>query len=597
VICGLSAGGTARAIVYGADDRIDRYQVVEPVQQLAFDSVVGLMDASDLTPHLDGWNIDPSPTYYEWFFSTTGEPLCGDEPYRDQPVPGYCSGFMVGEDLIATAGHCITGHNDCESTAFVFDYAMLDASTPVTHVVADDVYRCTEIVARGDGGNDDWAILRTERPIVGHPPLPIRRTGAVEELPPGSELFVIGHPVGLPAKLAGDCELKDSFADYFEIDCDTYGGNSGSPVFSADSLEVQGILVRGGWEDWERDDGGECWRSAVCEGEDGCHPPYGDGWEDVTRTSQFLSWIPALLPDCGNGTCEPEESCWTCPGDCPGCLGDTLFSDDFSLGLDLWTQSGPGEWTAGPMHEGFGYPPDGSGDPVAGCSACDPESWLEVDQSFDLTTFATATLSFWRFVDSGLDAGEYLELRAWDGSGWDPLRSWVGGSGSDDNSWHYVEVDLTRFAVVTDFTFGFAGRTGDGTEYVQIDDVRLVGYAPGVGPAGQVPEGPGVPGLPLIVEEGPGDEVLLSWGDSCLASDDDYEVYEGLLGAFDTHLGRLCSTGGATTVILTPWNGSRYWLVVPRNLDVEGSAGISSHGLERPQGSGPCLPRAIGACP
>ena len=102
---------------------------------------------------------------------------------------------------------------------------------------------------------------------------------------------------------------------------------------------------------------------------------------------------------------------------------------------------------------------------------------------------------------------------------------------------------------------------------------------------------------PLIVTRtGVGDDVTLTWGESCLVEDTDYEVYEGQIGIYPSHASRLCSTGGATNATLTPNGEATYYLVVPTNSGAEGSYGLTSDGLERPQGSPACAPQNVAAC-
>ena len=116
------------------------------------------------------------------------------------------------------------------------------------------------------------------------------------------------------------------------------------------------------------------------------------------------------------------------------------------------------------------------------------------------------------------------------------------------------------------------------------------------GVAGEVPNGDDVPGAPLtVVPVGAGD-LALSWSSSCLASDDDYGVYEGTIGDFSSHAAVTCSTGGATNLTLTPGAGNTYYLVVPLNGFREGSYGTDSNDNERPQGAGACLPQSPGSC-
>jgi hypothetical protein len=104
-----------------------------------------------------------------------------------------------------------------------------------------------------------------------------------------------------------------------------------------------------------------------------------------------------------------------------------------------------------------------------------------------------------------------------------------------------------------------------------------------------------VPGLPMQVTKN-GSDITLSWAPSCSVYDTDYEVYEGDLGAFRSHVPRLCTTSGSTSAALTPGSGSKYYLIVPRNSVWEGSYGRSSSGLERSQSPAACTVQAIGPC-
>lgn len=87
---------------------------------------------------------------------------------------------------------------------------------------------------------------------------------------------------------------------------------------------------------------------------------------------------------------------------------------------------------------------------------------------------------------------------------------------------------------------------------------------------------------------------MLTWDDSCLAADDDYAVYEGVLGDFTSHAPVQCSTGGATSATITPAAGGTFYLVVPHNGVYEGSYGVDSAGAERPQADdGACFPQEL----
>ena len=282
-------------VIYGQDDRMDEYEVTDPLLLEAGDATAAVLSITDLTNNGDGTYSLPATTFAEYYEALdplgTGNPLCSDEPYRDQPNPAWCSAFLVAPDIIATAGHCITSPGECADVAFVFGFVMLDASTPILTVDSSQVYFCSEIIARREG-SADWVLIRLDRKVNDHTPLPVRRTGKVQD---GNEVMVIGHPVGLPRKYAGGAAVRDNTpVDYFQANVDTYAGNSGSAVFDSYTMQVEGILVRGN-EDFVQD--GFCDRSYVCP-DTGC-----PSWEDVTRATEFSNFIPSFDVYLGTDPC------------------------------------------------------------------------------------------------------------------------------------------------------------------------------------------------------------------------------------------------------------------------------------------------------
>jgi len=117
---------------------------------------------------------------------------------------------------------------------------------------------------------------------------------------------------------------------------------------------------------------------------------------------------------------------------------------------------------------------------------------------------------------------------------------------------------------------------------------------------------PGVPAGGLDVEAGPDSQLQiakvdqslnLSWGNSCVANDTDYAIYQGQLAVMGEHQPLTCSTGQATSYLLEAPTGNAYLLVIPNNGIVEGSYGLTSGGAQRPKGDPPCLPRYFLGCP
>jgi hypothetical protein len=263
-------GGTPR-VIYGPND--DRGEVEDGIDS---DGTVALMDWSSLQykQATDTWDI----TSNETFSSVSGYEVCDHEPYKGQPNPAWCSGFLVAPDIIATAGHCMDW---CSDTAFVFGFQTVNGVPRMTFN-NDDVYGCgTVLAAQQTGSGSDWALVQLDRPVVGHTPLAIRESGII---PDNEPIYVIGHPVGLPKKFAGGATVRDNTqGPYFVAPLDTYGGNSGSATFNMNTGVVEGILVRGE-VDFVYNETLECVESNWCS-YSGCTG------EDVTRITEIQLYL------------------------------------------------------------------------------------------------------------------------------------------------------------------------------------------------------------------------------------------------------------------------------------------------------------------
>ena len=312
-LLGWSARRTLRRkVVYGDDDRQDVYEVNNGALLRMSQATCALVSPFNIdrlsngSYRLSGRDLG------------TARDLCSSEPYRNQPTAAFCSGFLVDRDIVATAGHCVPA-DGCDGTAFVFDYKMLDSGTPKMVLEPENVYFCEAVVGHRMSGGVDYALVRLDRPVAGRQPVEIRRTGRVPDRAP---LVMVGHPSGLPQKIAGGARVRDNSASsHFVANTDSYGGNSGSPIFNANTQEVEGILVRG-VTDYVRQ--GDCYVSNHCE-DDGC------GGEDGTRTTHFAD----LLPPPG-GPVEFEVYFGRC-GDLRR-LGETFDESWIVSGLEINTE-------------------------------------------------------------------------------------------------------------------------------------------------------------------------------------------------------------------------------------------------------------------
>lgn len=264
----------AQKVIYGMDDRMDFFQITNDSVKKSASGVASLIDMVDIEDNGDGSSTIRTVRFGD------AQRLCAGERFVNQPTSPFCSGFLVGRRLLATAGHCIDG-NSLARTRAVFGFVMLDSDTPNVIVQNDDIYSPVSLIAhRLESAGADYAVVKLDRPVAGRQILPLRRTGKIEN---GRKVYVIGHPSGLPLKYAPGAEVRDNDEDaFFVANLDTYGGNSGSPVFDEESHVVEGILVRG-----ETDFvfSGSCRVSNVCS-TSGCRG------EDVTRATEFSDFIP-----------------------------------------------------------------------------------------------------------------------------------------------------------------------------------------------------------------------------------------------------------------------------------------------------------------
>lgn len=270
-------------VIYGEDDRLDLYQVQDQELLTLADSTAALIFASDLQQNGDVTKINT--TKYANSFRL---PLCESERFREQDTAAFCSGFLVAPRIMVTAGHCIqtqgSANSDCATARFVFGFNLPNQNSRPTSVPTSEVYKCNRIIKQTlVSTGADFSVVELDRDVLNHRPLALRRSGAAKV---NDDLVVIGHPSGLPTKVAGGAKVRELYPAYLRTSLDTYGGNSGSAVFNSSTKEVEGILVRGE-EDFVTQ--GNCLVSKRCA-QNSCRG------EDVTKISEVLAYVPAAAP-------------------------------------------------------------------------------------------------------------------------------------------------------------------------------------------------------------------------------------------------------------------------------------------------------------
>lgn len=265
-------------VIYGEDDRRDLYQLEASRWQEFARSTALLIDRIHVR------KLEDKEYDYQLVTKKAGKRyrLCRREAFWEQPSTGACSGFLVGEDVLVSAGHCFLDVGACKATAVVFDYSYHSSDTDPTRLSSSSVYFCKEVLERvyeiAEGL--DFAVVRLDRAVQGRKALSLRTQGKVAK---GEELTIIGHPLGLPTKVSYGKARSVRKHDYFVINADLWTGNSGSPVFDSHTGIVNG-LVASGEEDFIYDSSDDCQVSKVCA------PDACDG-ERVIRARLFVDYV------------------------------------------------------------------------------------------------------------------------------------------------------------------------------------------------------------------------------------------------------------------------------------------------------------------
>lgn len=236
--------------IYGDNTLADYYKVSVPLQRLA-DSVVAIVRKSSLAYDENTGRYTPLKV------TLVGESrnFAPGADFYDQRILAFCSGSLVGESLVLTAGHCIS--NDRNDSSYfrdvyvVFGWRQSGAGQYEASFTRDQVYEVGRIVvhklANGLIGDmdryQDYSLLQLDRAVNGRAPLALDRTG--DFLVQGNKVFLAGYPIGMSVKITDpdDASIQEIGRNIYSTDLDAFGGNSGGPVFDSYTRRIMGVVV------------------------------------------------------------------------------------------------------------------------------------------------------------------------------------------------------------------------------------------------------------------------------------------------------------------------------------------------------------------
>ncbi|MCD0472324.1 serine protease [Flavobacterium sp. JAS] len=184
--------------------------------------------------------------------------LCPNEAFYRQPSAGVGTCFIFSKNTMLTAAHVL--ERPITDYVIVFGYKLLVSSTSVPDYYFDknDIYFPQEVLKWDD--ELDVIEFKVDRDFD-RPVLEWENSSRIKA--ETSEIYMIGHPSGLPTKVALNAGIEEnSHPLYYYTSLDSFQGNSGSPVFNLQTNKIIGILVAG---EIDYKFNGNCYYSSICK--------------------------------------------------------------------------------------------------------------------------------------------------------------------------------------------------------------------------------------------------------------------------------------------------------------------------------------------
>lgn len=155
------------------------------------------------------------------------------ELYNGEVDRGEGSGFLIGDSLVVTSSHVIPRVDDYRKLTLTVRFLTATGTEDVAALLADRDM------------DADVAVLKlgTAR-VIARPPCPIESFARTESTPQGSDVVVLGYPVGIGFTVTAGVVGNQDQSGRWQTDAAINPGNSGGPVFDLDG-HLLGFAVAG----------------------------------------------------------------------------------------------------------------------------------------------------------------------------------------------------------------------------------------------------------------------------------------------------------------------------------------------------------------
>ena len=238
--------------VFGDDNRIEVSAITDATRKALAQAVCGIFDAPRISVGSSTYEVVPVSTLQAQIRATYGAPPGNSVLFGTQPVAACGSGALIDSHHILTSAHTFFESDgrikrDPTQTWIAFGWT----SDSGNELFAANVFKGKRVVAWGlssdpSRGATDWAVIELGEAEDAS----VTASSAIQPLaladvdaPQSTQLWMVGHPSGLPQKYT-----TGRVTDASELSCatnlDAFSGSSGSAVLNADNKLV-GVLMSG----------------------------------------------------------------------------------------------------------------------------------------------------------------------------------------------------------------------------------------------------------------------------------------------------------------------------------------------------------------